>query len=207
AVAPGAALTPEAIDAVMSLQVRTIRTLHGERMLGPLSVSLERPEPAPSDAYRRFFRAPVAFAASANVLEFARELVEAPLPSGEADIARRSDEVLARHLAERDTQHVAGRVRALILDRLADGEPSQEGVARALGMGLRTLQRRLADEGTSFAGLLTLVRRDLAIAYLGESGWSVTEVAFALGFADVGSFSRAFRRWTGVTPSVYASRR
>src|SRR5262249_4514940 len=61
AMTPGAALAPEAIDAVISLEVRTVRALHGDRAVGPLSAALERPEPTPSGAYRRFFRAPVTF--------------------------------------------------------------------------------------------------------------------------------------------------
>jgi AraC-like DNA-binding protein len=72
-------------------------------------------------------------------------------------------------------------------------------------VSLRTLQRRLAEEGTSYGEVLRCTRRDLACAYLSESGWSITEIAFSLGFADMSSFSRAFRRWTGTSPSEYAA--
>jgi AraC-like DNA-binding protein len=112
----------------------------------------------------------------------------------------------ARALLQIDPQNLAQRVRGIVLDHLVDGEPTQASVARKLGVGLRTLQRRLAEEETSFADIVAQTRRDLAIAYLREQGWSVTEVAFSLGFADVSSFSRAFRRWTGVSPSQYAAR-
>jgi len=204
-VAPAARLEDESVDAIMSLAVRTIRALYSDRSVGPLRVALRRPEPPSTEAYRKFFRAPVTFAAARNVLELSRELVEAPLPSGQAELARHSDQVMSRALLQIDPQNLAQRVRGIVLDHLVDGEPTQASVARKLGVGLRTLQRRLAEEETSFADIVTQTRRDLAIGYLGEQGWSVTEVAFSLGFADVSSFSRAFRRWTGVSPSQYAA--
>lgn len=205
-VAPAARLEHESVDAIMSLKVRTIRALYSDRTVGPVRVALQRPEPPSTEAYRKFFRAPVTFAAARNVLELSRELVEAPLPSGQAELARHSDEVMSRALLQIDPQNLAQRVRGIVLDHLVDGEPTQASVARKLGVGLRTLQRRLAEEETSFADIVAQTRRDLAIAYLREQGWSVTEVAFSLGFADVSSFSRAFRRWTGVSPSQYAAR-
>jgi len=204
-VAPAARLEDESVDAIMSLAVRTIRALYSDRTVGPVRVALRRPEPPSTEAYRKFFRAPVTFAAARNVLELSRELVEATLPSGQAELARHSDEVMSRALLQIDPQNLAQRVRGIVLDHLVDGEPTQASVARKLGVGLRTLQRRLAEEETSFADIVAQTRRDLAIAYLREQGWSVTEVAFSLGFADVSSFSRAFRRWTGVSPSQYAA--
>src|SRR5262249_10912818 len=150
------------------------------------------------------FRAPITFGAAADRLEFARSLVEAPLPGRQAEVAQHSDEIMTRYLARCEGQGGLGRVRTLIVEQLASGGPSQDASARAPGMSLRTLQRRLAEEGTSFVELVNQARRDLACTYLRESPWSVTEVAFLLGFADVSSFSRAFRRWTGLSPSEFA---
>jgi len=195
----------EAIDAFMSLQLRVVRALHDRRDVNPLAVSLTRPEPSPSDAFRRFFRAPVAFGARANALELARADVERSLPGASADLTRRFDEVLARYVARFDQQTIASRVRAAVVERLPGGEPTQDAVARALGTSARTLQRRLAEDGTSYNDILNETRRELAQAYLGE-GWSVTEVAFTLGFGDASSFSRAFRRWTGEAPSARGRR-
>lgn len=192
----------EAIDAFMSLLVRVVRTLHDRRGANPLAVALVRAEPSPSEPFRRFFRAPVTFGARTNTMEFARADVEAPLAGGSTDLARRLDEVVTRYLARFDQQAVAGRVRALVVERLPDGEPTQETIGRALGMSARTLQRRLADEGTSYQDIVNATRRDLAQGYL-EEGWSISEVAFTLGFADASSLSRAFRRWTGHAPSAH----
>jgi len=199
---PAGAARPadEAIDATLALVLRVARLLRERRELAPLRVELERAAPSPSEPFARFFRAPIAFAARRNALDFAAADVDAPLPGGNAELARRVDEVLARSVTRLDERRIAGRARACMVERLPDGEPSQAAVARALGLGARTLQRRLAQEGTTFQALLEATRAELARAYLAE-GWSVTETAFALGFSDASSFSRAFRRWTGAPPS------
>lgn len=202
-IAPTAHLEHEAVDAIVSLEVRTMRSLLGDRRQGPLFVSLRRPRPQPSEAFARFFRAPVEFGASEDVLEFATEVLDAPLPGAQAELALRSEEVMSRVLAEHVEQEVAPRVRFLMRERLPSGEPSQEEIAQALGLGRRTLQRRLANEGTTFAAILADVRTELAKVYLREGRWSITEIAFSLGFVDASSFSRAFRKSTGESPKTF----
>jgi AraC-like DNA-binding protein len=196
----------EAIDALLSLQLRVARLLCDDRGLRPLRVELERVEPEPSEPFRRFFKAPIAFGARANALELARDVVDARLPAGNAEVARRIDEVLARYVARLDDQQMLSRLRAIVVERLPNGVPSQATAARALGVSTRTLQRRLAEAAASYQGIVDEARVALARAYLDE-GWSVTETAFTLGFADVSSFSRAFRRWTGAPPSAHGRRR
>lgn len=193
----------EAIDAFLALQLRTARALQENRSLRPIHVALERPEPSPSTPFHDFFRAPIAFSATSNELEFSRFDLEVPLPAGNADLARRLDEVLGRYLTRLDSAQLGSRVRAVLVGQLSQGEPGEDTVARALGMSTRTLQRRLAEQGTSFHTILDETRRELGCAYLVE-GWSVTDSAFALGFSDISSFSRAFRRWTGVPPTEFA---
>src|SRR5262249_25441180 len=83
------------------------RALSSDRTVGPVRVALRRPEPPSTEAYRKFFRATVTFAAARNVLELSRELVEAPLPSGHAELARHSDEVMSRALLQIDPQNLA----------------------------------------------------------------------------------------------------
>lgn len=70
-------------------------------------------------------------------------------------------------------------------------------------MSPRSLQRRLREEGTTFAELLEELRRDLALRYLRDPRIGIAEVGFLLGFRDVTAFHRAFRRWMGTTPASY----
>lgn len=76
-------------------------------------------------------------------------------------------------------------------------------MAGRLKMSVRTLNRALAAEDTSYRRLLEQLRRELAVGHLADNRLSVTEVAFLLGFSDQSAFHRAFRRWTGRTPSAF----
>lgn len=90
--------------------------------------------------------------------------------------------------------------RLAIRADLPEGEPSLAAVARRLGLGGRTLQRRLRDKQCTFRGLVDDVRRECALAQLADGDVSVAEVAFSLGFSDASAFHHAFRRWTGSSP-------
>jgi AraC-like DNA-binding protein len=76
-------------------------------------------------------------------------------------------------------------------------------VARSLGFSQRSLQRILERNGTSYARVLSETRRELACGYLCERRHSVSDIASCLGFSDASSFARAFKRWTGTSPSQY----
>jgi AraC-like DNA-binding protein len=84
---------------------------------------------------------------------------------------------------------------------LALGPVRIDQVARALGCGRQTLYRRLKAEGVTFAEILDELRRRLALRFVREQGLSVKESAYRLGFSDPAAFSRAFKRWTGKSPS------
>lgn len=93
------------------------------------------------------------------------------------------------------------QVEATIEPLLPTGEAAIERVARELGLSRQTLYRRLKEEGTTFEALLDGVRRRLAVKLIRE-GASVKDAAYRLGFSDPAAFSRAFKRWTGSSPSA-----
>ncbi len=86
---------------------------------------------------------------------------------------------------------------------LPAGESAIEEAAKRLALTKRTLQRKLAEESSSYQAVLTATRRELAQHYLARSSVSLVEVAYLLGFQDGNSFIRAFRGWTGETPREY----
>ena len=98
-------------------------------------------------------------------------------------------------------------VEAKLKERLAGGEANVDSVASALGLSRQTLYRRLKAEGATFEQLLDELRRRLALRYVGREGMSAKAAAWRLGFSDPAAFSRAFKRWTGTSPSEYRSRR
>lgn len=100
------------------------------------------------------------------------------------------------------TDGLLDSLRALIISQLERGEPHLDELAHALHMSGRTLQRRLDALGTKFALELAAVRRGLSQRLLADESLPLSEVAFRLGYSDVGTFVRAYRGWTGLTPGA-----
>lgn len=98
------------------------------------------------------------------------------------------------------------KIRAILLHHESDTLycPSFETLALNLSMSAQTLRRRLKVEGTSYPMIKDEIRRDLAIDYLQMSNRSITDISNALGFSEPRSFTRAFKHWTGVSPSKYS---
>jgi AraC-like DNA-binding protein len=152
----------------------------------------------------RAFACPIRFNDNEMRLVLPASILERPLVSTDAGLyayLERHAESLQARLA--GSASLAGRVRELLAARLRQGEPDQGAIARALAQSERTLQRRLADEGVSFAGLLDEVRADLGRMYLADRQLAIFEVAFLLGYSEPSPFNRAFRRWTGQSPSEF----
>jgi len=98
---------------------------------------------------------------------------------------------------------LAGSLRLILRAYLPDGSPGIGLAARLSGTTIRTLQRRLADQGTTYTHLLENLRHDMAIYLLRDPGREVSDVGRELGYRDPAIFTRAFRRWTGTTPSEF----
>ena len=98
------------------------------------------------------------------------------------------------------------QVKDTLRRSLAGKRPTLQDVARELGLGARTLQRRLTDAGITFQQLVEETRRDLAHHYLKQSNVELNEIAFLLGFEDANSFFRAFQAWEGTSPSEWRTR-
>ncbi len=174
----------------------------------PLEARFRHTAPTGTEEHVRVFSCPVRFEQPHDELVLAREALELPFSRAEPALC----EVLDRHLQELVARLPTSRTflddaRAGLVAELRDGEPTVERLARRLRTSARSLQRRLQQEGSSLQALLAEVRSGLAIRYLTEERESIAEVAFLLGFSDVSTFHRAFKRWTGVTPAAYRRRR
>ncbi len=130
-----------------------------------------------------------------------------PLPTSNRLLAATFDRMLTEQLARLDRRDIVAGCQAAVLEGLSDGVPTQDETAACLHVSPRTLQRKLAEAGTSYQQLLDRTRRDLALRYVEDPQRSLTDITFALGFAGPSSFTRAFRRWAGTSPSAYRSRR
>jgi AraC-like DNA-binding protein len=205
-IGPGA---PPAVEFAFAWLLGTARATTGAA-LSASRVTFTHAAPGALDPYRRFFGVEPRFEATENTLELPSAALELPQATADALMGR----LVERHARELSRQlptgtGLVGRVRGLLARSLDIGESeaaSLGGVAGQLRLPERTLQRRLAAEGTSFNTLLDEVRRELALEHLAEPATSVAEVAFALGFGDQTAFHRAFLRWTGRTPGEHRRR-
>jgi len=171
-----------------------------------LRVDMRRPEPSCVDMFRGRFKAPIVFGAESNTLYLSKEVALKALSTANADLARVNEEIVSVYLEQIEHGTVSKQVRARLIEQLPSGNVSQESIASALYMSTRTLQRKLQEEGTSYKELLTETRHELAMRYISTSNSPVGEVAYLLGFSEVGNFTRAFKRWTGMAPTEYRSR-
>ena len=99
-----------------------------------------------------------------------------------------------------DPDDLVTRAQHEVMRRLGTGEPDIDGIAQAMAVSTRTLQRRLEERGITFKRLVDEVREDQARKLVSAGTMSLSEVAFFLGYSDQSALSRAFKRWTGQTP-------
>jgi len=190
------------IDCLVGAYLRMCRSLIG-REFSPLRIELQHPAPPKPADFHAILRAPLQFDAPRTAMVFAADAIERRLAMGNPELAQANDAVALRYLANTAIRSIAVRVRELLTAKLADGEPSEEDVAHLLNMSVRTLQRKLVDSGTTYREVLDDTRRDLALSYLKVSLYSVTTITYMLGYTATSSFTRAFRRWTGQSPSAW----
>ncbi len=189
-------------DAAIAWILSVLR-INYQQNFAPISVALMHSRPRCKKKYDEFFRCPVSFGAKTTSLVLSLEQANRNLPSGNKQMAAFSDQMMSRYLDELGKEKLTHRVRKIIVDNLPSGNVTIEMVARELALSTRTLQRLLQEEGTSFIELLNKTRQDIAKSYVIDCRHDLTEVAFLLGFSELSSFSRSFKRWTGHSPEQY----
>ncbi|MFI5839019.1 AraC family transcriptional regulator ligand-binding domain-containing protein [Catenuloplanes sp. NPDC051500] len=171
------------------------------RRIVPARIAMPSPPHGPAAwAWRDYLGVPFSVGDTAAVTFTA---VDARLPflTADAEMWQVFAPDLRRRLADLDRpEPAADRVRAVLIELLPAGEGTARGVARRLALSSRTLQRRLAAEGTTFQAVLESTRHALARDYLERRDVSIADIAFLLGYDEPSSFYRAFRAWSGTTP-------
>jgi AraC-like DNA-binding protein len=193
------------VDAVVALHLRMCRSFVGHGY-SPLRIELRRPRPPRTEEFQAVLRAPLEFGCAQNRIVFDVESLERLLDGANPELARHNDAIAVQYLARIERGNIQARVREVLMRRLECGEPSQEDVAALLSMSARTLQRRLGESGFTYKEILDETRHALALTYLSEPENSLSDVTYLLGFSACSSFTRAFRRWTGLSPSAWRAR-
>ncbi|MGK5078979.1 AraC family transcriptional regulator [Janthinobacterium sp. HLX7-2] len=160
------------------------------------------------DEYVRVLGSLPAFGADANTATFDAQVLDWPVPNADVSLypvlCLHAEQLLAQRQGNAGSvEGIDAQVRTAIAAGLRHGAARLADVAAALAVTPRTLQRKLADAGTSFQAVLDQVRYGLARDYLRQPGVSLVDIAFLLGYQEQSAFNHAFRTWAGTNPGAW----
>jgi AraC-like DNA-binding protein len=171
--------------------------------IAPLRLELTRPAKH-RELLERHFGCRVRFRADRNALIFRSPDLDRPFVTHNEELVAVIGSQLESDLkAQNAGINVGEQVKDALRRSLAGRRPNLQEVAKELGMGARTLQRRLTDAGITFQQVVEDTRRELARHYLKQRAMELNEAAFLLGFEDANSFFRAFQNWEGTSPGEW----
>jgi AraC-like DNA-binding protein len=167
------------------------------------AVSFVHPAPEKVEKYLEVFNCEPEFCASMDSISFNLKDIRKNLLSANPVFAEMMDQSIIKTLSLLETDNIVSQVKAVIVEQLSCGKITEEDIACLLNMSKRKLQLKLAEESVRFKSILDEIRSTLAKDYLNEQNLCLSEIAFLLGFSEVSSFSRAFKRWTGISPGQF----
>ena len=182
-------------DGIMAMACNVVRDLCGTAW-GPSEVVFAHARPVEVGPYRRFFRAPCRFNSDQTALRFGTSLLEHRISSADPEVLL----TLTHQIQARDRFELVPRLRRVLRALLVAGTSARDDVVPILLMHRRTLNRRLKAQGTTFQQVLDEIRFAAACQLLDATNISITEIGASLGYSETSAFTRAFRRWSGMSP-------
>jgi AraC-like DNA-binding protein len=198
---PGVEATDQVGDGAVAGLFNIMRTLCGPDWK-PVEVQFAHRKPDTVGAFRSFFQAPILFDAEQNAVVFAANWLNLRLPETNPEqhrLLQKQIDVLEDIYGD----DLPGQVRSVLRTALLTGHARSDQVAALFSIHSRTLTRRLKDFGTSFQELLDEGRFEIARQMLDDTRMEVSQIALVLDYADASAFTRAFRRWSGATPTQW----
>lgn len=170
----------------------------------PMSIEVDWPRKEPIAEYERVWGCPVSFNAEGIHIYLSKEHVEEKVLTADYNLFR----ILVAHARERSNDMEQERgftkvVKQSVIGLIKPEFPTIQQVSGHLNMSVRTLQRRLGQEGYTYKALIDDLRKDFALSYLKRADLSIADVAYLLSYAEVSAFTRSFKRWTGKAPGEY----
>ncbi len=189
-------------DAALAVTVNVLRTLCGSDW-HPAEVLVPRAVPAETLPYRHHFGAPVRFSQESAILVFPAEDLKRRITGADPLLRGLLEERIRQMRAAGAESAFSDDIRRLLRTQLMRARCSVEGIAELLAMHRRTLSRRLKGRGMSYRGIKNEIRFEIARQLLEDTEVPLGEIAAALGYSEAGAFTRAFRRWSGQTPTAW----
>ena len=198
----------------LAVYLKGLREITG-RHLRPIRAAFAHARNSRLREFERFFGCPVEFGraasegVSSDLLEFSSHILALPLINADPKLVEALRPFCDAAARERSTASATLRaaVEGELEKLLPNGKAQRRRIANKLALSTRTLSRRLAGEGTTYEDVLDELRRSLALQYIKDQGISLSQIAWLLGYEGSASFSHAFRRWTGRSPSEMRNQR
>lgn len=194
----------QTLDALM---VMVIHELDGLLMkkVSPLKVSYARGT-ATSAEHDRILRCKPVYSGKANEVTFDKRFWDEPIITADYELQRFLKEKVTSYTENNQVKtRLAERITHYLMSNAYLGIGSLEEIAANFNISARTLQRRLKKEQVNYQQLADSVRLHLAVEAINQGKYSVKEIAYSLGYNELSAFSRAFKRWTSVSPDYYKS--
>jgi AraC-like DNA-binding protein len=200
---------PDGLGRAIAAEITAMTNVHWARLLlgreaTPRRIAL--PRPGKRAVYEAWAACPVVTGAPHASVVFPTGPLERARPNADEELWQFFGELLAERAGQAPASPLVHRLRRELVGLLGEGAPSLPEMARRLGESPRTLQRKLHEAGERYSSVLDDLRHELALAHLSRAELGLAEIAFALGFDEVASFHRAFRRWEKTTPATFRAR-
>ena len=188
--------------AILGRAMRTAVFIHpSSKLLTKVEMAYVKPEN--SEEYERYFDAPVEWSCQYNVLYFEESAFNCITTHANSTLCITAEKNWLDEVAAFNELSFMLSANAFVKAHLSGTRLTVESAAQEFGMSVRTFQRRLDLEGTSFSKLIDFVRKEESVSLINNAKLSLSDIAYTLGFSDAGSFSRAFRRWFEQSPEQY----
>jgi len=174
---------------------------------GPVEIKevwIQGGPPDDINEYKKVFHCPILFNQPKPGLVFPSKVLEIPLKNPNPTLLALLEHHANSFLSKIDEDdHFSRKLSLLFFNSIQSNIPTIENVAKNFGMSVRVLQHKLKEEGVTFSDVLDNVRMELAKSYLAEKHYTIDDITYLVGFSEPSVFRRAFKRWTGMTPSQY----
>jgi len=198
---PEAESADQIADGSLAVAVNALRTLCGSEW-NPSEVLLPRVPPVDQEPFRRHFRAPVRFNQEGAIIVFPARDLERRVAGADPMIRALLEERIQQLKGDQGSEF-ADDIRRLLRTRLTSTRCSADDIADLLAMHRRTLSRRLHGSGMGYRAITNQIRFEIARQLLQETEVPLGQIAAALGYSEASAFTRAFRRWSGQTPTAW----
>ena len=193
----------QTLEGAMAFTLREFHLLTIQKYF-PLEVGFTSKQDSSHSEFERLFKCPVKYEQSKSYLLFSTAQVETKVITSDFNLLRilvgHAEEKLQKMSAE---EGVFSQVRRAVINLSEPSFPIIETVAANMNLSVRSLQRKLAAESKTYKMVIESLRKEMAIKYLNQNTLNVQEVSELLGYSDVSSFSRSFKKWTSLSPTAY----